>query len=69
MLCNKLCEDPVLINAFFFQIDDPSSPNTRHISFPLVELLIPHMFLFPSYFILETIYRTSAPRRAEPSSS
>ncbi|KAM7456578.1 hypothetical protein BLSTO_02660 [Blastocystis sp. subtype 1] len=43
VLCNKLCEDPVLINAFFFQIDDPSSPNTRHISFPLVEPLIPHI--------------------------
>ena len=45
MIYNKLCDDPVLINAFFTRANENTSETTGAIiaSFPLVEPLIPHM--------------------------
>ena len=46
MICEKLCNDPVLINAFFIRTEeDAESSTTIKASFPLVEPLIPHMFV------------------------
>ena len=52
MICEKLCNDPVLINAFFIRTEeDTESSTTIKASFPLVEPLIPHMFILFIAFI------------------
>ena len=52
MICEKLCNDTVLINAFFIRTEeDTESSTTIKASFPLVEPLIPHMFILVIAFI------------------
>lgn len=52
MICEKLCNDPVLINAFFIRTEEDTESSTAiKASFPLVEPLIPHMFILVIAFI------------------
>lgn len=46
VVCEKICEDPVLINAFFVKnLGQSSSDSAVNASFSLVEPLVPHLYV------------------------